>query len=226
MLDTKAGAVVLLSGGLDSTTLLYHMKEKWCNLHAISFAYGQRHIKEILQAKTIARFIGVHHELVEITDVGRLFVGSALTSPNVSVPGGAYTPDNMSATVVPNRNMIMMSIAVGYAITHQLKYLGIAAHGGDYRVYPDCRQVFFDVFQEAARLGNEGYGEVKLYAPFVGWSKGEIVRRGVRCGVPWIQTWSCYQGRMLHCGKCGTCIDRKRAFEEAGVIDPTQYQEL
>jgi 7-cyano-7-deazaguanine synthase len=217
--------VTTLSGGLDSTTLAYELAAEGHDLVALSFDYGQRHAKEVEYAARSAAALGAEHHVVDLRSVGRLLGGSALTSDDVEVPEGHYTDESMAATVVANRNAIMLSIAVGAAVSRGAEAVAAAVHAGDHTVYPDCRPEFIDAIQHEARVANEGFAVdgFEVRAPFLRVGKEEIVRRGAALGVPFEHTWSCYVGGSVHCGRCGTCVERREAFERAGVADPTTY---
>lgn len=220
-------AVVLLSGGMDSSTLAYLVKEraKPEELICLSIFYGQRHKTELTFAAQIAKQLGARHAIIAIAGLEGLLTGSALTDPNVTVPHGHYAADNMKVTVVPNRNATMLSIAFAVAMANGSSIVGIAAHAGDHTIYPDCRPEFMQQFQLMENLSNGGqFGDVELSMPFIGITKAGIVAVGEKLGVPWSMTWSCYEGGVRHCGKCGTCVERKEAFQLAGVKDPTFYQ--
>jgi len=216
--------VAVVSGGLDSTTLLYHLKEAGHGLLAISFDYGQRHSCELEKAKEVCQLIKVPHRVADVSSIGPIIAGnSALLNDAVEVPDGHYESENMKVTVVPNRNMIMLSIAAGYAIANKCNALAYAAHKGDHAIYPDCREEFIAAMRQALWLCD--WSCMELSAPFSGMSKTEIVKRGAELKVPFEKTWSCYRGGgKLHCGTCGTCTERKEAFRDAGVKDPTEYE--
>ncbi|GJF32580.1 7-cyano-7-deazaguanine synthase [Kitasatospora sp. NE20-6] len=218
-------AVVIASGGLDSTTLAYWLADQGTELTLLSVDYGQRHRKELEHAAALAGLLAARHELVDLTGVGRLLGGSALTDAAVPVPDGHYTDASMRATVVPNRNMIMLSVAVGLAVAVGADAVAFGAHAGDHPIYPDCREEFFDLVTQAALSGNEGFlaAGFSMLAPFLDLTKADIVTIGRQVGVPFELTWSCYKGGELHCGTCGTCTERREAFEIAGVADPTAY---
>lgn len=219
-----AKAVVVFSGGLDSTTALYTAIGDGYEAHAVSFDYGQRHRKELDHAARIARGLGITHKLVDITGVTELVSNSALTSER-EVPEGHYAEATMKATVVPNRNMIMASIAIGYAVNIGAKAIYLGVHGGDHFIYPDCRPEFVRLLSQIALAANDGFIEpdFRIVTPFLNDTKAEIVRVGARLGVPHELTWSCYKGGSRHCGRCGTCVERKEAFALAGIADPTVY---
>ena len=217
--------VTTLSGGLDSVTLAYALTQDGADLVALSFDYGQRHAKEIDFAARCADRLGADHHVVDLRSVGELLTGSALTDRSVDVPEGHYTDVSMAATVVPNRNAIMLSVAVGVAVARGADAVATAVHAGDHAVYPDCRPAFIDAAEREAQIANEGFikDSFRILAPYVDVTKGEIVRRGAALDVPFAQTWSCYLGGARHCGRCGTCVERREAFEVAGVADPTKY---
>lgn len=214
---------VVLSGGMDSTTLLAHYAARGDRLLAVTANYGQRHRREITSAADVAAVYGAEHVLVDLTPVGRLLTGSALTDPAVDVPSGHYTAPSMRSTVVPNRNMILASVVVGVALARAASVVALGVHAGDHAVYPDCRPEFIDAFAHAVHAANEGFNPPAIEAPFVHWSKTDIARHGDALGVPYALTWSCYRGAAKHCGTCGTCVERMEAFRDAGVPDPTVY---
>lgn len=218
-------AVAIVSGGMDSITLAYLLNSEGYDLHLLSVEYGQRHRKEIGYAKRCAERLGASFEIADISGVGRLLSGSALTD-DVDVPHGHYAAENMAVTVVPNRNAIMLSIAYGVAVARGSKLVACAVHAGDHYVYPDCRSQFIEAFEAMERRAVEGFGDpsLRLHAPFLEKSKAEIAEIGMALKVPYEDTWSCYEGGDLHCGLCGTCNERKEAFELAGVLDPTEYR--
>lgn len=215
-------SIVICSGGLDSVTLAYKMAQETELKRLISFDYGQRHNKETAYAVQCAEALGVAHDVVDITTIGALLTGSALTDA-VDVPDGHYAEETMKATVVPNRNAIMLTIAFGAAAAQGCDLVATAVHGGDHFIYPDCRPDFVDAFNAMQARALDGYANVSLYAPFVHVPKDEIVRQGVALGVPYGDTWSCYKGGEVHCGRCGTCVERREAFHLAGAEDPTVY---
>jgi 7-cyano-7-deazaguanine synthase len=221
----RHAAVSLLSGGLDSATLAYWFKAQGYELRLLSVHYGQRHDRELQSAAEIARALGTSLTIANLQDVGRLFSGSALTDDRVSVPEGHYAAETMTQTIVPNRNAILLSIAYGVAVAEGAEAVGAAVHAGDRDVYPDCRPEFIEQLGRALCLGNEWADPLpQLVTPFIQRSKADIVRIGAELGVPFALTWSCYKGGELHCGLCGTCVERREAFFNAGVEDPTQYE--
>ena len=215
-------AVVLFSGGLDSTVLVYDLLNEGADLKLLSIDYGQRHEKELKSSSEIAESLGLEHEILRLPMLNNLLGGSALTDPSISLPEGHYAEDSMKATVVPNRNMILLSLAAGHAISLQFDTVAYAAHAGDHTIYPDCRPEFATAMDEALKLCD--WNTVSLYRPFVQLSKHDLVRKGKELGVPFEKTWSCYAGNDKHCGKCGTCVERKEAFELVGLLDPTEYK--
>lgn len=195
--------------------------EGWDKVRAIAFNYGQRHATELSYAENICRLVGIPFVVFKLDTLA--FAGSSLTGGG-DVPQGHYAAESMKATVVPNRNAVMLAMAFAYAVSIGYNRVGIATHAGDHPIYPDCRPEFMQAFQtmEERALGDEV--QVRLWTPFINMSKGGIVEEGATLGVPYERTWSCYEGRAVHCGKCGTCVERKEAFRQAGLIpDPTEY---
>ncbi|MCM2441409.1 7-cyano-7-deazaguanine synthase QueC [Agrobacterium vitis] len=216
--------LVVCSGGLDSVSLADKMAAEHQLIGLISFDYGQRHKKELDFAALAAKRLGVPHQIIDITAIGASLTGSALTD-DLDVPDGHYAEETMKITVVPNRNAIMLAIAFGVAAARKADAVAVAVHGGDHFIYPDCRPGFIDAFQTMQAHALEGYADVKLMAPFVTVSKADIVTEGAKYGTPFDQTWSCYKGGARHCGRCGTCVERREAFHLAGVTDPTAYED-
>lgn len=215
--------LVLLSGGMDSATAVATYVKTGKQVSGISFEYGQRHSKELLAASAIAEHYGIPHQIIDLSGASIAFQGSALTSADIDVPDGHYEDETMKKTVVPNRNMVMLSIAVAYAISREIPYVAYAAHAGDHFIYPDCRPEFFMAMSEAIKTGNDP--APTLLAPFIDKSKADIAEIGFRLNVPYEKTWSCYKGDTHHCGTCGTCTERREAFKLGGVIDPTIYEQ-
>lgn len=214
--------VVLCSGGMDSVTALYWARQAHDVVAALSFDYGSKHNhREIPFAAEHANRFGVRHESIRLDFVPRLFA-SHLLQGGGEIPEGHYEADNMRQTVVPFRNAIMLSIACGLAESAGAEGLVIAAHGGDHAIYPDCREEFMRAMGDAMRLGT--YAGVQLLRPFIAMDKAQIAAEGARLGVDFARTWSCYKGREIHCGKCGTCVERREAFAKAGLADPTVYE--
>jgi 7-cyano-7-deazaguanine synthase len=217
-------ALVICSGGLDSVSLAHKVASEQKLIGLLSFDYGQRHKKELGFASICAKRLGVSHQIVDIRDVGRNLSGSALTD-SVDVPDGHYAEDSMRITVVPNRNAIMLAIAFGVAAAQKADAVATAVHGGDHFIYPDCRPAFIDAFQTMQNHALAGYADIRLYAPYVNMSKADIVSEGAKYATPFEATWSCYKGGARHCGRCGTCVERREAFDLAGIADPTDYED-
>ncbi len=221
---SEVKTLVLLSGGLDSTVLLADVIDAGNEVAAITFDYRQRHRVELAAAGDVADWYGVEHLVVDLTGVGRLIGGaSALTSRSVAVPHGHYADASMRSTVVPGRNAIMLMTAAGAAAARGFHRVATAVHAGDHPVYPDCRPEFIDAAHATTRAATAGIGDVSVYAPYVAAPKQWIVRRGAQLAAPLRLTWSCYEGGDMHCGRCGTCVERHEAFLLAGVPDPTEY---
>lgn len=220
-----SAAIVIVSGGLDSVTLAHQLHTDGHHLHLLAFDYGQRHKKEIEFARRCAQRLDAAFDVIDISPVGRLFTNSALTG-DIPVPHGHYAAPSMAITVVPNRNAIFLAIAYGVAVSEGATLVATGVHAGDHPIYPDCRPEFIASFDAMQRLAVEGHGApgLRLHAPFVHLGKHDIVALGARLGVPFAQTWSCYEGGEIHCGACGTCVERKEAFALAGIADPTIYQ--
>jgi len=211
-------AVLILSGGMDSTTLLHYLvKVLHAEAQALSFDYGQRHKKELKYASRSCRKLKVPHYIVKLASITPLIYNSALTNKNINIPNGPYSKDNITTTVVPNRNMIMLSIAIGYAENLNYNYVAIANHLGDHPIYPDCREEFINAMNIASTLGT--YNKIKIYAPFTNLTKGQIAFIGKKLGIDCDkETWSCYKGGRNHCNKCPTCLERIAALKEANSI--------
>jgi 7-cyano-7-deazaguanine synthase len=217
--------IVICSGGLDSVSLAHKVAGEGTLRGLLSFDYGQRHVKEVEFAAACAERLGVPHKVVDISGVGAALSGSALTD-DVEVPDGHYAEETMKITIVPNRNAIMLAIAFGMAAAEKAQAVAAAVHGGDHFIYPDCRPGFVEAFQAMQDQALEGVAEVQLYTPFLTGSKSEIVTEGARWNTPFAETWSCYKGGDVHCGRCGTCVERREAFHLAGVADPTVYADV
>lgn len=214
----KKNGIIVLSGGMDSVTLLYENAKKIAL--AISFDYGSNHNgKEIPFARYHCRKLGIPHRVVRL-DFMKEFRSSLLQGA-AAVPEGHYAAENMKSTVVPFRNGIMLAVAAGFAESAGLKKIYIASHFGDHSIYPDCRKAFTDAIGKAVRLGT--YAKVEILAPYSSITKDRIAAKGAKLGIDYAKTWSCYKGGKFHCGKCGTCVERKEAFRLAGVADPTRY---
>lgn len=206
-------SVIIVSGGMDSVTLLYDYKDK-IGL-AISFDYGANHnAKEIPFAKEHCDKLGIEHIVIPLAFMAKYFESSLLSGAD-SIPEGHYEDENMKSTVVPFRNGIMLSIAAGIAESRGYKYVMIANHGGDHAIYPDCRSEFIEAMTKATQAGT--YVDIEVMAPYTKLTKTEIVKRGLKLGIDYSRTWSCYKGGDEPCGKCGTCVEREEALREAGV---------
>jgi 7-cyano-7-deazaguanine synthase len=227
MTTSKKVAVAIVSGGLDSTTLVYHLLKEGYDVRMISFNYGQKHAKELVYARGISSLLELKHEIVDLRDLKHLISNSVLTS-TADVPEGHYAEDNMRQTVVPNRNLIMLSIAAGYAVNIGADVLATGVHAGDHFVYPDCRPRFIAAANAAIVVGNAGFGNIPeqpegtmptyfIEAPFLHETKTDIAYRALELGVPLHLTWSCYKGGINHCGRCGTCVERLEAIHDAQV---------
>lgn len=230
-------AIAIFSGGLDSTTLVYDMLERGYTPHCLSFDYGQKHKKELVYAFITCEKLGLRHEVIDLSGITSLIDTSALLDDGIPIPEGHYAADNMAQTVVPNRNMMMLSIAGAVAVAEKAVTIGIGVHAGDHAVYPDCRPEFTELVSQALWVGNEGFhnfgarkGEEDeygtfwgvLYAPFLQKSKADIAYRALELNVPLHETWSCYKGAAIHCGRCGTCVERLEAIDEATGRHPLQ----
>jgi 7-cyano-7-deazaguanine synthase len=216
--------VTVCSGGLDSVTLAYQIAAEADLRRLVSFDYGQRHRKELAFARRCAESLGVPHDIIDLTNITSFLKGSALTdAANLAVPDGHYAEETMRVTVVPNRNAIMLAIAFGIAAGEGAEGVAAAFHSGDHFIYPDCRHAFVEAFRIMQKRALEGLQEIDLHTPFVDMTKSDIVRIGARLCVPFAETWSCYKGGELHCGRCGTCVERQEAFHLAGIEDPTPY---
>lgn len=213
--------IVLCSGGMDSVTALHWARREHEVVAVVSFDYGAKHNgRELPFAREHAAALSVRHEVIRLDFVERLFASDLLKSGG-AVPDGHYEAENMKRTVVPFRNAIMLSIACGLAESAGAEGLVIAAHSGDHAIYPDCREEFMRAMGDAMRLGT--YAGVRLLRPFITMNKGEIAAAGAQLGVDFARTWSCYKGGAIHCGTCGTCVERREAFRQAGLKDPTTY---
>jgi 7-cyano-7-deazaguanine synthase len=220
----KKKVVCLVSGGMDSVAALYVASLDYAVVGALSFDYGSKHNhKEIPFAAWHCQKLGIQHRTIRLGFVDELFKSDLLQSGG-TIPDGHYQELTMKQTVVPFRNGIMLSIAGGYAESIEASGLVIAAHSGDHAIYPDCREAFMKSMADAIRLGT--YAEVELIRPFIQNTKEEIARRGHELGVDFAKTWSCYKGGDLHCGTCGTCVERREAFMLAELPDPTVYLSL
>ncbi len=217
--DMMKDSLIVVSGGMDSVTMLYEYRERIAL--AVTFDYGSNHAKnEIACASLHCERLGIRHIIIPLDFMHRYFTSSLLQGAE-AVPEGRYDAENMASTVVPFRNGIMLSIACGMAESYGLKRVMIANHGGDHTIYPDCREDFIRKMSLAMTAGTDS--KVEIFAPYTNISKSDIARHGRMLGLDYSETWSCYKGGEVHCGKCGTCIERKEAMREAGIEDPTVY---
>lgn len=213
--------LIVYSGGMDSYTVLQRAREEGHLAGALSFNYGQRHDKELeVAAKVCARY-GIPHMVVDITSINVLLQGSSLTS-GIEVPEGHYEEESMKSTVVPNRNMILISLAIGYAVSQGYDAVGFGAHSGDHAIYPDCRPEFVRQMDTLAQIAN--WEPVTLWTPFIHSDKTGILKWGLNHGLDYSETWTCYNGREDACGKCGSCQERLESFEQLGESDPIAYE--
>ncbi|WP_024834774.1 7-cyano-7-deazaguanine synthase QueC [Ruminiclostridium josui] len=219
-------AVVLLSGGMDSTTALYIAKSEGYEVYAISFNYGQRHYKELECAKIISEKAGVKEHIIVNTNMDA-WGGSALTDTNISVPDSSTNKGKIPITYVPARNMIFLSFAASYAEVIGSQDIFIGVSEVDYSGYVDCRQEFIDAMENAINLGTvcavEEGKKIKIHAPLVSMTKSDEIKLGISLGVDYGLTWTCYRGEELACGTCDSCSLRLKAFKEAGEKDPIKY---
>ena len=221
--NAEMKVVCLISGGMDSVVAFHDALRTHEVVAALSFAYGSKHNhREIPFAQAHAQAAGIPHSLIDLEFVGRLFASDLLKSGG-TIPEGHYEEETMKATVVPFRNGIFLAVAAGLAESVGAEGLVIAAHAGDHAIYPDCRESFMTPMAQAIEAGT--YARIRLLRPFIDWRKEEIVARGQQLGIDFAQTWSCYQGGQIHCGRCGTCVERREAFLIAGIPDPTTYEE-
>jgi len=221
----EGGVVVVLSGGMDSAVLLYAaLQEFEPPVLTVTFDYGQRHRKEIHCAVTLASGRSVENVRVDLSRAGaQVMGGSSQTDPNVPVPHGHYEDESMKQTVVPNRNAIMLSLAMGLAISRGINTVAYGAHSGDHAIYPDCRPEFVKAMQQVGACCH--YTQVCIWTPFMADDKAGICQAGIEMGVPFEKTWTCYEGGDVACGKCGSCQERLEAFKVNGVEDPIPYVE-
>jgi 7-cyano-7-deazaguanine synthase len=223
--DKPDKAVIILSGGADSITLLYALVVEYgcMNISALSFNYVQNHVKELEMAKATCKKLKVHHEIIDLRTLSNIFAGSSLVSQNnIEIPEGHYQAENMKSTVVPNRNGIMLSIAMSYALSRNIPKIFYGAHAGDHAIYPDCRPEFVGAMQKVGQLCD--FNKVEIHAPFLYANKRQIIRLGLNLNVDYKLTWTCYKGAGKPCGKCGSCQERLEAFEQNDARDPLEYE--
>lgn len=219
----KRKVIAIVSGGMDSSVLLASLLADGDNVRALTVDYGQRHRREIECASAQAAAQGAMHEVVDASSVFSAIGGSCLTVHGDSVPHGHYAEASMKQTVVPNRNMILLAIAIGVAVREKAGFVAYGAHAGDHAIYPDCRPEFADAMSCAARRCD--FNPIELMRPFIMMTKADIVAEGFRRGVDFAKTWSCYEGGGIACGRCGTCVERLEAFDTAGRRDPLEYRD-
>lgn len=213
--------VVIYSGGMDSFTVLNRAIKDGKDVYALSFDYGQRHVKELECAASVCQSLNVPHKVVDISAINQLLAGSSLTD-DIEIPEGHYEADNMKSTVVPNRNMILISLAVGYAVSVGASQVYYGAHSGDHAIYPDCRPEFVLKMNDVCQIAN--YEPVDIVSPYLNDSKTAILTDGISMGLDYSQTWTCYNGREKACGKCGACVERLEAFRDNNQVDPLSYE--
>lgn len=217
-----ADILVLLSGGMDSAVLLASYRTAGKKCHAVSFDYGQRHLIELMSAGSLAEYYESERTVLDLSSASAVFAGSSQTSPGIPVPEGHYAEESMKKTVVPNRNMVMLAMAGALAVSKGIPAVAYAAHAGDHAIYPDCRPDFFEAM--ASAFSRCDWNPPRLLAPFIGMTKAQICSLGAGLRIPFGLTYSCYKGGPRHCGKCGTCVERREAFQLAGVLDTTIYE--
>lgn len=214
--------VVIYSGGMDSFTILNQAIKEGVQVYALTFNYGQKHSKEILFARKVCEQLSVNHRIVDISAIHQLLQSSSLTTEQV-IPEGDYAESNMKSTVVPNRNMILLSLAIGYAVDIGASKVLYGAHSGDHDIYPDCRPEFVHAMNKVAQIAN--YSPVDIVTPFLNNTKAEILAAGLALGLDYGQSWTCYNGREKACGKCSSCLERLQAFKSNQAVDPLTYED-
>jgi len=213
--------VVIYSGGMDSFTVLNKALKDGKEVFALSFDYGQRHVKELECASSVCNSLNVHHKVIDISAINQLLTGSSLTD-DIDIPEGHYEAESMKSTIVPNRNMILLSLAVAYAVSVGASQVYYGAHSGDHAIYPDCRPEFVQKMNDVCMIAN--YESVEIFSPYLNVNKTAILTDGLSMGLDYSNTWTCYNGREKACGKCGACQERLEAFQENGAIDPIEYE--
>lgn len=216
-------AVVIYSGGMDSYTVLHRALRAEDEVYALSFNYGQRHSCELDVAERVCKQLGVSHKIVDISAIHSLIDNSSLTDATQAMPQGDYDDTNMASTVVPNRNMILLSLAIGYAVNIGAERCYYGAHGGDHAIYPDCRPEFVARMNSVAAIAN--YQPIELLAPYLHASKEDILGDGLEMGLDYTNSWTCYEGGEKACGQCGSCRERLAAFAAHQMRDPLPYVE-
>lgn len=213
--------VVVYSGGMDSFTVLHKALHAGHEVYALSFNYGQKHSKELICAQEVTEEHSIPHKILDIQSISSLFTNSSLVSDQIDIPEGHYEANNMKSTVVPNRNMILLSLAIGYAINIEASEVWYGAHSGDHVIYPDCRPEFVEIMDKASKIAN--FEPVKVYAPYLNSDKIGILRDGLAMGLDYSKTWTCYKGLDKACGRCGSCVERLEAFSKNKIHDPINY---
>lgn len=213
--------VVIYSGGMDSYTVLHKAINDGYDVYPVTFDYGQRHIKEIEFASLVCDELRLHHKVVDISSINQLLQGSSLTS-DIEIPEGHYEDTSMKSTVVPNRNMILISLAVGYAVSIGADKIYYGAHSGDHAIYPDCRPEFVHKMNEVSQIAN--YEPVEVVSPYLDKNKNDILADGIKMGIDYGKAWTCYNGREKACGKCGSCVERLESFAYNQIEDPLSYE--
>ena len=219
MVNKMEKAIVIWSGGLDSTTLVWELKDKY-DLYTLSFDYGQKHKKELNVVKELSKEFNIKNIQIDLQTITPLISSSSLTS-NKEVPHGMYNQENMIQTVVPARNLIMLSIASGYAINNSIKYVFYAPHAGDHAIYDDCREEFINSLNDTINKGYKSLFTPEIWAPFLKITKSDILAIGLKNNTPYKYTWSCYEGKERPCLKCGTCVERTESFIVNKIKDPS-----
>ena len=213
--------VVIYSGGMDSFTVLNRALKDGKDVYALSFDYGQRHVKELEYASNVCNGLNIPHKVIDISSINQLLAGSSLTD-DIDIPEGHYESENMKSTIVPNRNMILLSLAVGYAVSVEASQVYYGAHSGDHAIYPDCRPEFVMKMNDVCQIAN--YEPVEIFSPYLNVNKTAILADGIKMGLDYSGTWTCYNGREKACGKCGACQERLEAFAENQITDPVPYE--
>ena len=214
--------VVIYSGGMDSFTVLNRAVKDGKQVFALSFDYGQRHVKELACASSVCRALHINHKIIDISAINQILAGSSLTD-DIDIPEGHYEAENMKSTVVPNRNMILLSLAVGYAVSVGASQVYYGAHSGDHAIYPDCRPEFVAKMNNVCQIAN--YEAVEIFSPYLNVTKSAILADGIAMGLRYDETWTCYNGREKACGKCGACQERLEAFADNNCVDPLLYED-
>lgn len=221
-ISKKSSALVVCSGGLDSTVALYKTKREYRRVEVVTFKYGQNHAtRENAAVRRICAALDIPLTVIDLSFIGRHFASSLLRGAS-AIPEGHYAAKTMASTVVPFRNGIMLSVAAGLAESKGLTNIVLGNHAGDHFIYPDCRPEFIAGMSEAIKAGTAKH--IRVVSPFCEMTKADVVAVGAGLDVPFEETYSCYKGGKRHCGKCGTCVERKEAFKDAGVQDPTEYE--